>query len=31
MAVNKLEKELQESIRDQYGDSVKRVYFNKGL
>ncbi|KAG8009189.1 Sideroflexin-2 [Nibea albiflora] len=31
MAVSKLEPELRESIRSQYGDAVQRVYFNKGL
>lgn len=31
MAVSKLEPELRDSIRSQYGDSIQRVYFNKGL
>ncbi|XP_066522807.1 sideroflexin-2 [Hoplias malabaricus] len=31
LAVSKLEPELRESIVSQYGDSVKYVYFNKGL
>ncbi|XP_034049664.1 sideroflexin-2 [Thalassophryne amazonica] len=31
MAVSKLELELKDSIRAQYGDSIQRVYFNKGL
>ncbi|XP_069016363.1 sideroflexin-2 isoform X2 [Embiotoca jacksoni] len=31
MAVSKLEPELRDSIASQYGDSVQRVYFNKGL
>uniref|UniRef100_A0AAX7U532 Sideroflexin 2 n=1 Tax=Astatotilapia calliptera TaxID=8154 RepID=A0AAX7U532_ASTCA len=31
MAVSKLEPELRDSIRSQYGDSIRHVYFNKGL
>uniref|UniRef100_A0A671XAC2 Sideroflexin 2 n=1 Tax=Sparus aurata TaxID=8175 RepID=A0A671XAC2_SPAAU len=31
MAVSKLEPELRDSIRSQYGDTIQRVYFNKGL
>ncbi|XP_023804855.1 sideroflexin-2 isoform X2 [Oryzias latipes] len=31
MAVSKLEPELRDSIISQYGDSIKQVYFNKGL
>lgn len=31
MAVSKLEPELRDSIRSQYGDSIQHVYFNKGL
>lgn len=31
MAVSKLEPELRDSIVSQYGDTVQRVYFNKGL
>ncbi|MBN3321894.1 SFXN2 protein, partial [Atractosteus spatula] len=31
MAVSKLEPELRDSIHSQYGDSVRYVYFNKGL
>uniref|UniRef100_A0A3B3BMC5 Sidoreflexin n=1 Tax=Oryzias melastigma TaxID=30732 RepID=A0A3B3BMC5_ORYME len=31
MAVSNLEPELRDSIVSQYGDSVKQVYFNKGL
>lgn len=31
MAVSKLEPELRDSIMSQYGDSVRHVYFNKGL
>uniref|UniRef100_A0A672F988 Sidoreflexin n=1 Tax=Salarias fasciatus TaxID=181472 RepID=A0A672F988_SALFA len=31
MAVSKLEPDLRDSIRSQYGDAVQHVYFNKGL
>ncbi|XP_028990153.1 sideroflexin-2 [Betta splendens] len=31
MAVSKLEPELRDAIASQYGSSVQRVYFNKGL
>lgn len=31
IAVSKLEPELRDSIKSQYGDAVQRVYFNKGL
>uniref|UniRef100_A0A3B3SS65 Sidoreflexin n=1 Tax=Paramormyrops kingsleyae TaxID=1676925 RepID=A0A3B3SS65_9TELE len=31
MAVSKLEPELRDSIVSQYGDSIRYIYFNKGL
>ncbi|XP_071946954.1 sideroflexin-2-like [Antedon mediterranea] len=31
MDVNKIEPELAESIRQQFGDKISKVYFNKGL